>query len=125
MLFTGVLLLVENNSEPVVQVSLDASYVQINNAKYALRDFESFAVIEMEGVPLYLRFFPKKRLSPLLEIPLTELVDIAELRSFLSERLPENEDSHFSHTDTLIRRTNIHPRALAHRLKPFENLNII
>lgn len=69
---------------------------------YEFKDFSSFALISVDSVPKILRFQSKKRFSPIIDIPITSDVNPVELRNWLKEILPEDENARFTTTDALI-----------------------
>lgn len=84
LLFVGVFLLIENNSLDVTSVTIDNQEISINDTKYSFKEFESFAIVPVASEVYFLRFFPKKRFSNRLEIPISDEINIAQLTEFLS-----------------------------------------
>ena len=67
-----------------------------------MKSLEKFAIIRKQNTPLYLRFSPRKKLSPIISIPLTTEVDIDELRDFLTSLIEEDKDAVLTNSDALI-----------------------
>jgi hypothetical protein len=51
---------------------------------------------------MYLRITPRKKLSTIIDITLTQDVNPVELKNWLAERLEEEKDVKFSNSDALI-----------------------
>jgi type IV secretory pathway VirB3-like protein len=101
-LFAGVYILMENNSHPVVHVSIDESGVQVGGSFYEMKGIETFSIIRSGNIPLYLRIRPRKKLSPVVDIPLTQDVNPNTLREWLSGYVTEDKDATLSNSDVLI-----------------------
>lgn len=101
-LFAGVYILMENNSNPVTQVTIDASGIRVGGSFYDYNSLIGFAIVYVEDRALYLRITPRKKLSTILDIPLTVDVNPVELKSYLATTLEEEKDVKFSNTDALI-----------------------
>lgn len=101
-LFAGVYILMENNSQPVVSVSIDESGIHVGNSSYEFGELQSFSIIKIADTPTYLRIVPKKKLQPVLDILLTPEVNHQELRSCLRWYLTEDENASLSSADALI-----------------------
>lgn len=101
-LFAWVYILMENNSAPVMDVEIDEQSIRVGGSVYGLQDMEKFALISIAGTPSFLRFFPRKKLSPIIDIPLSHDVNPIELKNFLSGYIEEDRDATFSNSDALI-----------------------
>lgn len=92
----------ENNSSPSTSVEIDQNGVKVWNSYYEMKSLEKFAIIRKEHTPLYLRLSPRKKLSPVISIPLTTAVDIDALRDFLASLMEEDKDATLTNSDALI-----------------------
>ncbi len=101
-LFAWVYILMENNSNPVTRADIDASGIRIGGTFYDYSSLQNFSIVYIEDRAMYLRITPRKKLSTILDIPLTQDVNPVELKSYLWERLEEEKDVRFSNTDALI-----------------------
>ena len=101
-LFAWVYVLMENNSAPMMQVEIDEKWIRVGWSLYELRDMERFAVISVTGAPAFIRFFPKKRLSPVIDIPLSHDINSGELKEFLAWYIEEDKNAIFSNSDAII-----------------------
>lgn len=101
-LFAGVYVLMENNSAPVMHVEVDEQSIRVGGSVYELKEMEKFAIISIANVPSFLRLFPRKRLSPVVDIPLSHDVNPVELKNFLAEHVEEDKNATLSNSDALI-----------------------
>jgi hypothetical protein len=101
-LFAGVYILMENNSSPVTKADIDAGGIRVGGNYYDYSSLSSFSIVYVQDRAMYLRITPRKKLSTVFDIPLTEDVNPVELKSYLAERLEEEKDVKFSNTDALI-----------------------
>jgi len=101
-LFAGVYLLMENNSTPVLQVDVMERGIQVGKTFYDYSQFQKFAMVSRADVPAFIRLYPVRKLSPLIDIPLSDEVSPTELRSYLASVLPEESNNSLSNADALI-----------------------
>jgi hypothetical protein len=67
-----------------------------------MKSLETFSIIRSGAIPLYLRLRPRKKLSPVVDVPLTQDVDANTLREWLSQYVTEDKDATLSNSDVLI-----------------------
>ncbi len=101
-LFAGVYLLMENNSTPTMQVDVTDRGIQVGGSFYVYSAFSRFAMVTISNVPTFIRLYPIKKLSPLIDIPLSAEVDPVELRSYLASVMEEEHNNTISNADALI-----------------------
>jgi hypothetical protein len=101
-LFAWVYILMENNGKHEVKVQMTESVIRVADSVYEIKSFEKFSIITVNGTPLYLRLFPKKRFSPILDIPLHASVPLEEVREFLALSLEEDTTATLTNSDALI-----------------------
>ncbi len=101
-LFAGVYLLMENNSTPVLQVDVTERGIQVGGSFYDYSQFSRFAMISIADVPAFIRLYPVRRLSPLIDIPLSTEVSPVDLRSYLATVMEEEHNNTISNADALI-----------------------
>jgi len=101
-LFAWVYILHENNSEPITRAEVDASGIRVWGSFYEFSSLQSFAIVYAGDIAASLRILPKKKLSIPIDIPLTQDVNPVELKSYLVERLEEEENVKFWSSDALI-----------------------
>lgn len=92
----------ENNGKHEVKVQMTESVIRVADSVYEIKSFEKFSIITVNGTPLYLRLFPKKRFSPILDIPLHASVPLEEVREFLALSLEEDTTATLTNSDALI-----------------------
>lgn len=92
----------ENNSAPMMHVEVDEQSIRVGGSVYELKEIEKFAVISIANVPSFIRLFPRKRLSPVIDIPLSHDVNPVELKNFLAEHVEEDKNATLSNSDALI-----------------------
>jgi hypothetical protein len=101
-LFAWVYLLMENNSTPVLQVDVTERGIQVGGSFYDYSQFSKFAMISIADVPTFVRLYPVRKLSPLIDIPLSSEVSPTELRSYLTTVMEEEHNNSISNADALI-----------------------
>ncbi len=101
-LFAGVYIMKENNSAPLIDVDITDIGIQVQDTFYEYSQISSFAILYDQQVAKMLRFSVKKWIATLIDIPLTQEVNPAELRSILLENIPENPDAEFTRSDRMI-----------------------
>lgn len=92
----------ENNSTPVAHVEVDEQSVRVGGSIYELKEIEKFAIISVENIPSFLRLTPRKRLSPVIDIPFSEDVNPVDIRDFLAGYIEEDKNAVLSNSDALI-----------------------
>lgn len=107
VLFAGTVLLIDNNSSDIVAVEINQNDISIDETNYSFKEFSSFAIVEVQGSPLLLRLYPKKKFGTVIEIPLSPEVEIESIRTILAASLVENTDAEFTTTDALAHLTKI------------------
>ena len=101
-LFAGVYILMENNATPVTTVSIDEHAIVVGGTSYDFSNIEKFTLLKNENDYVLLRFFLKKSLSQVIDIPLTEAVDAYGLREFLAARITLDSEADWNRSDRLI-----------------------
>lgn len=85
-----------------MHVEVDEKWIRVSWSVYELRDMEKFAVISIAGTPAFVRLFPRKKLSPVIDIPLTQDVNPGELKDFLAGYIEEDKNAILSNSDAII-----------------------
>ena len=101
-LFAGVYILMENNSNPVTHVEINEEGIKVGNSFYDMKSLSTFSIIRSGDIPLYLRLIPRKKLSPMIDIPLTQDVNPVALKEWLSNYVEEDKDATLSNSDVII-----------------------
>ncbi len=101
-LFAWVYILMENNANPVTHVDVDNTGIRVGTTFYEYSSLVSYAIVYVRDTPIYLRITPRKKLSTVIDIPLTPDVDAVELRNYLSGQLEEEKNAQLSNSDVLI-----------------------
>lgn len=101
-LFAGVYLLMENNSTPTTQAEVLDRWIQVWGSFYDYSSYSRFSMISIADVPSFIRLYPNKKLSPLIDIPLSPDLDFVGLRSFLASVMEEDKNTNISSSDALI-----------------------
>ncbi len=101
-LFAGVYILMENNSNPVIEVKIDDHAIRANTSVFEFSQIQKFAILSHENVPIMLRIFLKKSFSPVVDIPFTTEVDAYEVKDFLAQYLELDDTAEFTKSDHLI-----------------------
>ncbi len=102
LLFAWVYLLMENNSQPVTQVDFLERGIQVGGSFYEYVSFSRFSIISMANAPTFIRLYPIKKFASLIDIPLTQEVDITEIRECLTSFMEEDMNNNPTNADTLI-----------------------
>ena len=92
----------ENNSSPVTRADIDDAGIRVGGTFYDYSLLTAFSIVYVQDRAMYLRITPRKKLTTVLDIPLTQDVNPVELKNYLGERLDEDKDVKFSNTDALI-----------------------
>ena len=92
----------ENNSSPVTRADIDESGIHVGGTFYDYSSLTAFSIVYVQDRAMYLRITPRKKLTTVLDIPLTQDVNPVELKNYLGERLDEDKDVKCSNTDALI-----------------------
>ena len=95
VLFSGVFLLIENNTLPTTRFFINEKHLQIDNTPYTWENFSHFSIVDI-GNRKILKLFPLKKFSPVFEIPLNSDINSAELYNFLKNFLEEKEGNNSS-----------------------------
>lgn len=103
ILFCGVYLLIDNNDDDIVQVSIDDNGVTINAALYEYAKIASFGVIYDNNVPILLRLHLVSKTQPQFDIHLPAELHAPSLRTFLQEYIQESEQNGLSLLDRVLR----------------------
>jgi hypothetical protein len=101
-LFAGVYLLMENNSTPTTAVEITDAGIQVGGSFYGYTQFARFSIVSIADTPAFVRLYPNKRLSPIIDIPFAGGVDIGDLRAYLSSHIEEEKNNTLSNADALI-----------------------
>lgn len=92
----------ENNSQPISEVLVDDSWIQVENTHYPYAVLDTFAIIAVANIPRYLRIYQKKKIWSSIDIPLSNDVNPQALREYLLSYLTEEVTAKFSNSDALI-----------------------
>jgi hypothetical protein len=92
----------ENNSTPHLQVDVTERGIQVGGSFYDYSQFSRFAMVSRDNVPAFVRLYPVRKLSPLIDIPLSSEVSPVELRSYLATVMEEEHNNSISNADALI-----------------------
>ncbi len=92
----------ENNSQPVTQVDFLERGIQVGGSFYEYVSFSRFSIISMANAPTFIRLYPIKKFASLIDIPLTQEVDITEIRECLTSFMEEDMNNNPTNADTLI-----------------------
>ncbi len=101
-LFAWVYILMENNALPTTQIHINEWGISIGTSRYDYPSIVSFSVISISGVPTYLRLKIRKKIAPVLDIPLTQDVNPVALKEFLIQYIDEDETASLSNSDAII-----------------------
>ena len=101
-IFAGVYILVENNSPETVHVEVNENGIEIEETFYDYGKIESFGYVYQNSTPLFLRLHLKSKTLRMVDVPLTQDVNPAEMRAYLGGFLPESEQSELSFTERMI-----------------------
>jgi hypothetical protein len=92
----------ENNSTPTTTVEITESGIQVGGSSYGYTTIARFSIVSIADTPAWIRLYPNKRLSPLIDIPLGREVDTTALREYLGTRMEEDKNNTISNADALI-----------------------
>ncbi len=92
----------ENNAAPLTDVDVTENGIQVQDTFYEYSQIASFAILYDQQVAKILRFSVKKWITSLIDIPITQDVNPAELRTILLKNIAENPDAEFTKSDRII-----------------------
>ena len=101
-LFAGVYLLMENNSTPQLQVDVTERGIQVGGSFYDYTQFSRFAMVSRDNTPAFIRLYPVRKLSPIIDIPLSTEISPVDLRAYLASVMEEEHNNTISNADALI-----------------------
>jgi hypothetical protein len=101
-LFSGVYLLIENNSTPLVTVDITEHGINISSVFYEYSQISSFALIYEGQVARVLRIGVKKGLTSTIDIPFAFDLNAREVREYLLSFIPEDTEAQFTKSDRVI-----------------------
>lgn len=101
-LFAWVYIMKENNAAPLTDVNVTENGIQVQDTFYEYSQIASFAILYDQEIAKMLRFSVKKWITSLIDIPITQDVNPAELRNILLKNISENPDAEFTKSDRMI-----------------------
>lgn len=107
LVFAGVYVLVENNSPDVVRVEVDENGVRIGNSFYDYAKIEQFALFFADSTPFLLRLRMKTLGLREIDLKLTPDMNAAELRGFLGQYIPQDENAELSFMEQVLMRFDV------------------
>lgn len=96
VLFTGVIVLIENNTAPTTRVNILEDRVIIDNETFMFEKYATFRIITIDNYAYSLRFLSEKRFGTSLDIPFSQEVDVEALKNFLLPIFPTGKDEEIS-----------------------------
>ena len=92
----------ENNSTPVLQVDVTERGIQVGGSFYEYGQFSRFAMVSRDSIPAFIRLYPVRKLSPIIDIPLSPEISSTDLRAYLASVMEEEHNNTISNADALI-----------------------
>jgi hypothetical protein len=102
ILFTGVYLLYDVNSHPIVHVSVGTTGISLEGDLFPYSQIQSFGIIRMNNQPFLLRLRTNSRTLGMLDVFLDPTLDIESLRNFLLNAIPEDPNAELSMIDHIL-----------------------
>lgn len=102
IIFTGVYLLYDVNSHPVVHVHVDNDGVRLENDLFPYGQIQSFGIIRINNQPLILRLHTMSRSLGTIDIFLDPTLDMESLRNLLLNNIPEDPNADLSLIDHIL-----------------------
>lgn len=102
ILFTGVYLLYDVNSHPLVHVSVTTEGIALEGDLFAYSQIQTFGIIRINNQPLLLRLRTNSRTVGTVDIFLDPSINIEALREFLLRALPEDPNASLSAVEHLL-----------------------
>jgi hypothetical protein len=100
ILVIWVYLLVENNSPDIVDVGIDENWITISSSFYDYPKIETFSIVYSTN-PALLRLKLKSKWFRHIDLPIQGDVNYADLRSFLSTYLQEDDKGELTSLEKL------------------------
>lgn len=102
LLFAWVYMLHENNAPDTIITEVTETGISSRGNFYDFAKIESFAILYVNDIPYILRLRTLGSIPPLLDIYLTEWIDIVALRDILLTRVREDTTAKITFADNLI-----------------------
>lgn len=104
VIFCGVYLLYETNSEEYVRVSVSEEGIMVGGEFFEVAKIREFGVIYMHNRPVFLRLIMLKKRSGQIDLVLDPGINVVELRNFLGQMIEENEHIELSFIEEVLYR---------------------
>ncbi|MBP7773700.1 hypothetical protein KA071_01275 [Candidatus Gracilibacteria bacterium] len=102
IIFTGVYLLYDVNSHPVVHVSVGTTGISLEGDLFPYSQIQSFGIIRVNNQPFLLRLRTNSRTLGTLDLFLDPSLDIEGLRNFLLNAIPEDPNAQLSMIEHIL-----------------------
>lgn len=102
ILFTGVYLLYDVNSHPIVHVSVGTTGISLEGDLFPYSQIQSFGIIRVNNQPFLLRLRTNSRTVGTLDLFLDPSLDIEGLRNFLLNTIPEDSNAQLSMIEHIL-----------------------
>lgn len=102
LLFAWVYMLHENNAPDTIITEVTETGISSRGNFYDFAKIESFAILYVNDIPYILRLRTLGSIPPLLDIYLTEWIDIVALRDILLTRVREDTTAKITFADNMI-----------------------
>lgn len=102
ILFVGVYILYDINTDDITHVTIDESGVALNNDLYGFGNIREFGIIRINQWPTILRLIIKKQMVNSLDLFIDPEIDTETLRTYLTQYIPDNAQIRFSVIDRIL-----------------------
>lgn len=102
ILFTGVYLLYDVNSHPIVHVSVGTTGISLEGDLFPYSQIQSFGIIRVNNQPFLLRLRTNSRTVGTLDLFLDPSIDTEGLRNFLLNAIPEDSNAQLSMIEHIL-----------------------
>jgi hypothetical protein len=102
IIFTGVYLLYEVNSNPLVHVSITTEGISLEGNLFPYNQIQSFGIIRLDGRPFLIRINTMSRSVGTVDIFLDPAIDVEALHTFLVSKIEEDSNAELSLIDHIL-----------------------
>lgn len=97
-----VYILIENNSPDRLTIEISENGILIWDIFYDYPKIETFSILYNRNIPVFLRLKLKWKGFRILDIPLSGVSDISDIRVFLLQYMEEDPNQEFTNMDRII-----------------------
>ncbi len=106
-ILAGVYIMLENNAPDTIDAIVNENGVGIGDSFYDFGQLIGFSIVFDDKIPKNLRIRTNRKTLGVVDIPLTQDINSAELRAFLVNYIAEEESAEIGFMDRLLERISL------------------